>query len=306
MKLKGLGYIGVNAASVDAWRPFASGVLGLMPVDPPVGASGVPPDTLWLKMDQRHWRIAVHPSDHDGLAYVGWEVGDQASFAAALKELDAGGVAVKLLDDAERQTRAVKGLARFQDPFGHTHELFWGPAVDEFPFVSPEGVSGFLTEGVGVGHVLFTVSNSWEAADFYTGMLGFKLTDWFTWGPNSAVFLHTTPRHHSAAFVDLELPTGLGLNHFMIEANTLVDVGRAYDRAMAAKVPIVNSLGQHINDPMLSFYMQSPSGFNVEFGCAGLMIDDEDAWTPKEWSGRGEIWGHTGVFMDNIQAAKTE
>ena len=40
---------------------------------------------------------------------------------------------------------------------------------------------------------------------------------------------------------------------------------------------------------MISFYMQSPSGFNVEFGCNGLMIDD-DTWVVSEWSGRGEIW----------------
>ncbi len=305
MKLKGVGYVGINSTDVEAWRPFAVDVLGLMPVDAPVGSSG-PPNSLWLKMDRRHWRIAVHPSDHQGLAYVGWELADAASFDAAVKELDAHGLAVKLPDESERASRAVKALARFEDPMGHTHELFWGAAVDEFPFVSPQGVSGFVTDGVGLGHVLFNVPSSWEAADFYTKVLGFRLTDWFQWGPNSAVFVHTTPRHHSAAFVDLDLPGGFGLNHFMIEANTLEDVGRAYDRAIDAKLNIVNSLGQHINDPMISFYVQSPSGFNVEFGCAGLMIDDEDTWAPTEWSGRGEIWGHRGIFMDDIQAAKTD
>ncbi len=91
----------------------------------------------------------------------------------------------------------------------------------------------------------------------------------------------------------------------MVEANRLEDVGQAYDRAKAAGVPIVNSLGQHTNDPMFSFYMQSPSGFNVEFGWNGLMIDD-DTWVVSEWSGRGEIWGHTGEFMDDIAASKTE
>lgn len=306
MQLKGVGYVGVNSTDVGAWETFASDILGLMTVPAPPGAGEGFVDSLWLKMDRRHWRIAVHPSDQQGLAYVGWELADQPSFDAAVKELDANGVAVKLPDETERGTRGVRGLARFEDPLGHTHELFWGPAVDEYPFQSPRGVSGFLTEGVGLGHVLFKVPNSWEAADFYMRVLGFKLTDWFSWGPNSAVFLHSTPRHHSVAFVDLDIPGEFGLNHFMIEANTIEDVGAAYDRAMDGKVPIVNSLGQHINDPMISFYMRSPAGFNVEFGCAGLMIRDEDAWTPTEWSGRGEIWGHRGIFMDDIQAAKTE
>ena len=214
-------------------------------------------------------------------------------------------MAIKQLGNEEAAARGVRRLARFDDPFGNSHELFFGQAVDEDPFVSPKGVSGFLTDGVGVGHVLYVVPNSWDAANFFVKALGFKLTDWFTWGPNNAIFLHTTRRHHSIAFVDLDIPGGPGLNHFMVEANRLEDVGQAYDRTKAAGVPIVNSLGQHTNDPMISFYMQSPSGFNVEFGWNGLMIDDA-TWVVSEWSGRGEIWGHTGEFMDDIAASKTE
>src|SRR5579871_5111187 len=123
MKLKGVGYVGINSTDVEAWRPFAVDVLGLMPVDAPIGSGAS--NSLWLKMDRRHWRIAVHPSDHQGLAYVGWELADAASFDAAVKELDANGLAVKIPDESERATRAVKALARFEDPMGHTHELFW-------------------------------------------------------------------------------------------------------------------------------------------------------------------------------------
>ena len=89
----------------------------------------------------------------------------------------------------------------------------------------------------------------------------------------------------------------------MVEANTLEDVGCTFDRARAANVPIINSLGQHYNDPMLSFYVISPSGFNMEFGWKGLMVDD-DTWTVRTYSGRGELWGHTGEFMDAVAEAK--
>jgi hypothetical protein len=33
---------------------------------------------------------------------------------------------------------------------------------------------------------------------------------------------------------------------------------------------------------------------------------DEATWVASEWSGRGEIWGHTGEFMDDIAGAKQE
>jgi 3,4-dihydroxy-9,10-secoandrosta-1,3,5(10)-triene-9,17-dione 4,5-dioxygenase len=301
MGSRGVGYIGIESTDPAKWETYGTDVLGLMATSAPSDASA--PGSTWLRMDRRHHRIAVHPGSADRCAYVGWEYADGAALEHACARVEAAGVPVKQLDADEARARGVKAGARFDDPWGNTNELFFGQAMDEEQFVSPQGVSGFLTEGVGVGHVLYAVPSSWDAANFYISALDFKLTDFMTWGPNSAIFLHTTRRHHSIAFVDLPLPGGHGLNHFMIEANTVEDVGRAYDRTKEAGVPIVNSLGQHVNDPMFSFYMQSPSGFNVEFGWNGLMID-EDTWVASEWSGRGEIWGHTGEFMDDIADAK--
>jgi 3,4-dihydroxy-9,10-secoandrosta-1,3,5(10)-triene-9,17-dione 4,5-dioxygenase len=51
---------------------------------------------------------------------------------------------------------------------------------------------------------------------------------------------------------------------------------------------------------MLSFYMQSPLGFDVEIGCEGSMVDDD--WTAREFC-EGDIWGHHGLTADAIQAA---
>jgi hypothetical protein len=33
------------------------------------------------------------------------------------------------------------------------------------------------------------------------------------------------------------------------------------------KVPMSATLGRHVNDLMLSFYLKIPGGFDVEFGC---------------------------------------
>ena len=52
----------------------------------------------------------------------------------------------------------------------------------------------------------------------------------------------------------------------------------------------VNRIGRHPNDRMLSFYSRSPSGFDVEFGCGGTVIDD-DTWAVQEIS-RASLWGH--------------
>jgi 3,4-dihydroxy-9,10-secoandrosta-1,3,5(10)-triene-9,17-dione 4,5-dioxygenase len=41
---------------------------------------------------------------------------------------------------------------------------------------------------------------------------------------------------------------------------------------------------------MLSFYMKTPGGFDVEFGCEGLEVED-DRWVARE-STAISLWGH--------------
>jgi 2,3-dihydroxybiphenyl 1,2-dioxygenase len=197
----------------------------------------------------------------------------------------------------------VTALARFRDPWGHVHELFCGAPTDfERPFASPAGVSGFRTEGLGMGHLLLTVPDHERAEDFYVKALGLRVTDRMDMGSGKGVvFLRAGPRHHSLALTDL-LPEP-GLHHFMIEGLRLEDVGRAWDRAQDLGAPIKMSLGQHANDPLLSFYAETPSGFDVEFGWNGLVID-ESTWTVREFAGSGELWGHRGTAMDAIHDAR--
>lgn len=78
--------------------------------------------------------------------------------------------------------------------------------------------------------------------------------------------------------------------YFMLEARTLDDVGYALERHHAAGAPISMGLGRHPNDEMVSFCSRTPSGFDIEFGCGGLLIDD-DTWTVSE-IGRPSLWGH--------------
>jgi 3,4-dihydroxy-9,10-secoandrosta-1,3,5(10)-triene-9,17-dione 4,5-dioxygenase len=42
---------------------------------------------------------------------------------------------------------------------------------------------------------------------------------------------------------------------------------------------------------MVSFYMGSPSGFALEYGWGGRMIDDT-TWQAEHYSSVESIWGH--------------
>jgi len=45
-----------------------------------------------------------------------------------------------------------------------------------------------------------------------------------------------------------------------------------------------------MNDQMVSFYVKSPAGFDVEFGTEGLQVDDA-RWVARE-STAVSYWGH--------------
>ena len=68
-----LGTLGIEVSDVPGWERFATQVLGLE-----IGGSD-PDGTLFLRMDQNHHRIALHPGARDDLAYAGWEAQDEAS-----------------------------------------------------------------------------------------------------------------------------------------------------------------------------------------------------------------------------------
>jgi 3,4-dihydroxy-9,10-secoandrosta-1,3,5(10)-triene-9,17-dione 4,5-dioxygenase len=280
MDVRGLGYIGVDARDLDAWRDFADD-LGAMVVDHR-------DESLAMKIDDRPHRVVVQRSDGpEGLAFAGWEVPDAAALARAAAELESAGLSVEQSTDEERAARKVRGLVRTIDPAGTAVELFWGAILDHEPFVSPAGVSGFVTGDMGLGHIVLGVPDVASTADFYTGVMGFRVSDYWRPGETDVVFARCNPRHHSIALVGAPDPV---LYHFMFEARTLDDVGYTLDRVEARGAPLSMGLGRHTNDRMLSFYCGSPSGFDVEFGCGGLRVD-EATWSVTEIT-KPSFWGH--------------
>jgi 2,3-dihydroxybiphenyl 1,2-dioxygenase len=291
MEIRGLGYIGFLTRELPSWRPFAENVLGLMP------AGGQSDDRLRYRLDERSWRVAIHRSDRNGLAYVGWELADREALAAAEDHLAACGVDTR--DDVTAAERGVSDLVRFVDPYGFAHELYYGAPTDlDRPFVSPVGVSGFLTEN-GMGHVLVVVPDAHEAEDYYVRVLGMRTTDRMDMGAGRrTIFLRARRRHHSIAVTDV-LPEP-GFHHVMLETLRMSDIGRAWERVGETGVPVMMTLGQHANDPMLSFYVVCPSDCGVELGYGGTLID-EASWVVRE-VGPNELWGHRGQTMEEIEA----
>ena len=101
----------------------------------------------------------------------------------------------------QRAARRVRGLVRTTDPGGVRVELFWGPIDDHRLFVSPTGVSGFVTGDMGLGHIVLGTPQLGAAVAFYTNVMGFRVSDLWKPGADDVVFTHCNARHHSLALV---------------------------------------------------------------------------------------------------------
>ena len=190
--------------------------------------------------------------------------------------------------------RFVKDLIVFNDPIGNRVEVFHGPQVASDPFKPGRNISGFRTGPLGMGHVVLTVDNIDEMVAFYSGVLGFKLSDYFT-SPYRVSFYHVNPRHHSLGFVEIGKN---GVHHMMVELFSLDDVGQGYDIAQSEEGRVTSTLGRHINDMVTSFYTRTPSGFHMEYGWGGR------ADRHGQLAGRQEIvdgpsaWGHDRQWLN--------
>jgi 3,4-dihydroxy-9,10-secoandrosta-1,3,5(10)-triene-9,17-dione 4,5-dioxygenase len=266
--VQGLGYVGIAAPDVGQWRDFALDVCGWMAaphppaarpagvVTPAADANGASADgTVYLKLDDRQWRVAVHPADAPELRYLGFELPSVAALSPAVDHISKHGVRVREGTQTERDAR---GVAALEDLAGHRIELFAAPFRDR-GFVSPHGME-FLTGNLGMGHAVLYVPDIDAALAFYRDVVGLRRTDYMTFGPNGMGihFLRCGRRHHCLAL--LHVGPHSGLQHLMFETTTLDDVGRALDRAQASGVSITSSLGRHRNDETVSFYMRGPVG----------------------------------------------
>jgi 2,3-dihydroxybiphenyl 1,2-dioxygenase len=151
---------------------------------------------------------------------------------------------------------------------------------------------------MGLGHIVIRVDDSARSLHFYRDVLGMRISDFIELQKGhrlgrqlSLTFMHCNPRHHSVAFGEIPVPKRL--LHFMLQTKTLDDVCTTMYLAQDRGISISASLGRHTNDHMVSFYMRSPSGFEIEYGFGARTVDDATWKVQQHYS--GSMWGHRGM-----------
>jgi 3,4-dihydroxy-9,10-secoandrosta-1,3,5(10)-triene-9,17-dione 4,5-dioxygenase len=272
-------YLGASAPDLASWRRFAVDCLGMQE------AGGSTESRLLLRIDERTWRFWIDEGP-GGVSFIGWEVANEASLHRLVTTLGHAGVEATW-EPETAALRGVEGLISCVDPGGVRLEFFHSSRIPFAPFVSANGTrfvtSARMPGDMGFGHVVFAYADIAVARDFYLGTLGFRPSDICILG-EPWTFTHVNARHHSLAIGPNSKPI-TEMHHFMVD-----QVGQALDRLHEHGFRVVTTVGRHTNDRMVSFYVASPSGFEVEYGFDGLQIDDA-TWLPATYEAPS-YWGH--------------
>jgi 2,3-dihydroxybiphenyl 1,2-dioxygenase len=256
--------VGVGVPDRERFENFCRDMLGF-------SASQSPDESVtYVRTDRYQHRIAARSAAKPTLSYISFDVGGPQQLAEWEGKLAAEGIDWRHGTEGECRERHAGDFIEFADPDGHHLSLSYDFEIDQTPVPYTRELSV-----VGLGHVLLTVQDTQRSHDFYTRVLGFRLSDWVLIDEHVRLcFLRCNERHHSMAFAPCMPGKSPRLQHIMFEVESLDDVMRSYHFLRIHKAPIGMGPGRHPNCQTIHVYVQTPGGFAVEFGWGHRRLDD--------------------------------
>lgn len=286
-----LGYIVIGSTRLDDWRRFGAAALGLH-------ADLVSGDVLAFRVDDWQRRIIVREAADEDVVALGWQVDDEPSLATLQSRLRTRGIDMRDTTGKEAALRGVERFVAFTGPKRQTHELFTRPVRTDRPLAML--ASGFVTGASGLGHAAITSRLPEAMIGFWQEVFDARVSDHIDARIDGIgldiSFLRLNERHHSLAIaatrgIHMD-PIRTKVQHVNLEVSSLDDLTNAYVRCRELGYRVALGVGQHTNDRELSFYVVTPSGFEIEIGWNPIRVTDEANWAPTTHKGIS-IWGHT-------------
>ncbi len=149
-------------------------------------------------------------------------------------------------------SRGIESATVFNDPNGTRIELF-----SESQLLSPSDRIGAAP--IKIGHVAFVVRDAKQMVDFYTTVLGFRVSDW---AGDFFAFLRCGPDHHTVNFLTGDEQR---MHHFAFELKDWAHVQSACDHLGQKDVRIIWGPGRHGIGHNIFVYHFDPDRRVVEF-----------------------------------------
>lgn len=287
-----LGYLVIGTNRFADWRRFGADAIGLH-------VDVLSPDLMRFRLDDQECRFLLQRDKAEDVVAAGWHIDGHDAFEKIEARVRAHGVPVTHGTAEEATLRGVERLLRFPGPKGITQEIYTTPNLSAEPLRML--TSGFVTGDAGIGHIAITSTKPAQIRGYFNTVFDARLTDYIDETISRVKlkirFLRVNERHHSVAVASVRGlpidPIRTRVQHLNIQAATLDDLARSYQRVHELGFDMALSVGQHTNDKELSYYARTPSGFEWEVGWNPITVD-ENTWQPSTHQGIS-IWGHTPV-----------
>jgi catechol 2,3-dioxygenase-like lactoylglutathione lyase family enzyme len=229
--------------------------------------------------------VVLEERPQESCAALSFQVAPEAEFTEMSRALEREGVRCE--ERRDPSPGIPKALA-FADPKGTRIELF--------TTASPIGANQPVA-GIGplkLGHLAFCVPDPGVMAEFYTKVLGFRVSDWIE---DWFVFLRCGPDHHTVNFVRAKTAK---MHHIAFELKDWAHVQLACDFLGGRNIPIIWGPGRHGPGHNIFTYHRNPDDQIVElFTELDKMLDEELGYfDPRPWHRdhpqRPKVWGGPG------------
>ena len=285
-----LGYIVIESERLDDWKRFAHQGVGLH-LDAE-NESG-----LAFRIDAHQRRLVINRGPAEDVTTLGIQLLDENTFQLAKEQLQEHGISWEKGSVKAARERGVKSFIGVKGPKGLRIELYCEPLETNAP-LKMLCRQGFVTGGSGMGHVAITTRYPTEMIEFWQSIFGARVSDYIVEKiagmTLDITFLRFNERHHSIAIAATREvamdPIRTRIQHLNLLAIDLDDLAAAYQRLLKLNFEMAHEIGQHPNDKEISFYVTTPSGFELELGWNALTVD-ETTWQINHYDGIS-LWGH--------------
>jgi catechol-2,3-dioxygenase len=275
INVRRLGHATLTSPDLDRQVAYYTEIVGLSPIE----RSG---RGALLATRQGLEAIALESGEPNALTRLAFQVAPGSDLRALARDLAKDGIS------SERRTSITPGIDEaivFKDPKGTLIELF-----SEYRFANEDrSQSGVMP--IKLGHVAYRVTDVQNVVKFYTGMLGFRVSDW---RDDSFAFLRCGPDHHSVNFVFDEMPQ---LHHIAFEVKDWAEIQKACEWLAKNDIHLVWGPGRHIIGHNIAIYHRNADKVRVEFFCEMDQMKDEALgyFDPRPWHQdrpqRPKVWG---------------
>jgi catechol 2,3-dioxygenase-like lactoylglutathione lyase family enzyme len=214
--------------------------------------------------------VQLVKGDHSRCAKIAFQTAPGTSADDIRRGIEAEGVRCETRNDA---TPGVPQIVTFEDPKGTVIEVF----AEQTPIAKNQPVAG--VGPLKLGHLAFSVSDPKALADFYSRVLGFRVSDWIQ---DWFVFMRCGPDHHTVNFVRGKRTQ---MHHIAFELKDWAHILTACDFLGGKNIPLIWGPGRHGPGHNLYTYHRNPDDQVIElFAELDKMLDEELGYfEPRPW-----------------------